>query len=108
MTTKYLTNDSVANTATWVATPIPVTDGGTGATTQTAALAAVLGSSAIPIVNGGTGSTATPLTSGDIWYSPDGITMAFLRAPAPSATLVSRVLTLTSDGTTNSLAWVGS
>lgn len=36
---------------------VPIAQGGTGATTQTAALTAILGTSAIPIANGGTGAT---------------------------------------------------
>ncbi|UTJ46102.1 phage tail protein [Atlantibacter subterranea] len=35
---------------------VPVDQGGTGATTQTAALTALLGNSAIPVANGGTGA----------------------------------------------------
>lgn len=36
---------------------VPITQGGTGATTQAAALTALLGSSAVPVANGGTGAT---------------------------------------------------
>ncbi|WP_312583003.1 tail fiber domain-containing protein [Atlantibacter hermannii] len=36
---------------------VPVSQGGTGATTQAMALAALLGSSAVPVANGGTGAT---------------------------------------------------
>lgn len=44
--------------------PIPISDGGTGATSQSAALTALLGSSIIPIANGGTNSsTALGATS---------------------------------------------
>lgn len=46
-------------------TPVSIGEGGTGATTQAGALAAVLGSSTVPIANGGTGAStqATALTA---------------------------------------------
>ncbi len=37
--------------------PLVIAQGGTGASTQSAALSAILGSSAVPIANGGTGET---------------------------------------------------
>lgn len=51
-------------TITGLSAPIPMGSGGTGATTQSAALTGLLGSSLIPIANGGTNaSTATGATS---------------------------------------------
>lgn len=46
-------------TITGLSAPVPVASGGTGAATQSAALAGLLGSSAVPIANGGTGATTT-------------------------------------------------
>lgn len=46
--------------STWVQVGrelVPISQGGTGATTQAAALTALLGNSAIPVANGGTGGT---------------------------------------------------
>lgn len=37
---------------------LPITNGGTGATTQAAALTNILGASAVPVANGGTGATS--------------------------------------------------
>lgn len=45
-------------------TPLSVSNGGTGAATQTGALANVLGSSAVPVANGGTGTTSPGLVGG--------------------------------------------
>lgn len=46
------------NNATNTSNPIALAQGGTGATSQSGALTAILGSSAVPIANGGTGQTS--------------------------------------------------
>ena len=43
---------------------VPIAQGGTGATTQATALAALLGSSAVPVANGGTGATTVAAARG--------------------------------------------
>jgi hypothetical protein len=45
---------------TGVSPPIPITSGGTGSATQSAALAALLGLSTVPIANGGTNAATGP------------------------------------------------
>lgn len=45
-------------------TPLSVSNGGTGAVTQTSALANVLGLSTVPVANGGTGTTSPGLVGG--------------------------------------------
>ncbi len=46
------------NNSTNTSNPISLAQGGTGATSQSDALSAVLGASAVPIANGGTGATS--------------------------------------------------
>lgn len=50
--------------------PIPIASGGTGANSQSAALAAILGASAIPLANGGTGSTTPTGGAANLQYLP--------------------------------------
>jgi hypothetical protein len=49
---------AAALTALLGASVVPIANGGTGAATQAAALAAILGGAPLPVANGGTGATA--------------------------------------------------
>lgn len=55
-------------TITGLSAPVPVASGGTGAATQSAALAGLLGSSAVPIANGGTNATTPTGATSQLQY----------------------------------------
>lgn len=58
------TTQSAALTAILGSSAVPIANGGTGATTQGGALTAILGSSTVPISNGGTGATSITAPGG--------------------------------------------
>lgn len=58
------TTQSGALSAILGSSSVPIANGGTGATTQSTALTAILGSSTVPIANGGTGATSITAPGG--------------------------------------------
>ncbi|VWD21024.1 hypothetical protein BCO18442_03918 [Burkholderia contaminans] len=58
------TTQSGALSAILGSSSVPISNGGTGAATQSAALTAILGSSTVPVANGGTGATSITAPGG--------------------------------------------
>lgn len=77
-------------------TTVSIGEGGTGATTQSGALSALLGSSVIPVANGGTGTTTGVASNG----TPTLSTIAALQS-ATSSTLPQSQVTVASYSSVN-------
>lgn len=75
-TTTTLTGILTGNGANvgFVADPLPIVNGGTGAATQATALAAILGGAALPIANGGTAGTTRTLAQAALGLGQNVVT----------------------------------